>query len=138
MWVAPPYLFTWADRKSRSPQVNILLGVVNHDAFVACWDAKYAYWRMRPFQADSGVVTLFATPNHPSYPAAHGCNSASMATMLAYLFPDEANSIWDKANDNAWSRMWAGIHFRTDIDAGLALGRAVGELVVDHARHDGA
>jgi membrane-associated phospholipid phosphatase len=87
---------------------------------------------------DPGVTTLFPTPNHPSYPAAHGCNSASMATVLSYLFPDETDSVWTKANDNAWSRLRAGIHFRTDIEAGLALGRAVGDAVVEHARHDGA
>jgi hypothetical protein len=26
------------------------------------------------------------------------------------------------------SRLWAGIHFRSDIDAGLKLGRAVADL----------
>ena len=41
---------------------------------VACWDAKYAYWAIRPFQLDPDVKTLFPTPNHPSYPAAHGAS----------------------------------------------------------------
>jgi hypothetical protein len=34
------------------------------------------------------------------------------------------------------SRLWAGIHFRSDIDAGLTLGRSVGQLVVTRAKED--
>ena len=32
------------------------------------------------------------------------------------------------------SRMWAGIHFQSDVDAGLALGKGVGDLVVEHVK----
>ena len=59
------------------------------DAGIACWDSKYAYWAIRPFQLDPEVKPLFPTPNHPSYPAAHGCFSTygfasnNSATVLA-------------------------------------------------------
>jgi hypothetical protein len=33
---------------------------------------------------------------------------------------------------------WAGIHFRSDIDTGLALGRAVAKLVIERAEKDGS
>ena len=35
------------------------------------------------------------------------------------------------------SRLWAGIHFRSDIDTGLALGRAIANLVIERAKKDG-
>jgi hypothetical protein len=34
------------------------------------------------------------------------------------------------------SRLWAGVHFRSDLDAGLELGRSVGRLTVEKARKD--
>jgi membrane-associated phospholipid phosphatase len=68
-------------------RIYALVSVTQNDAILACWDAKYAYWAIRPFQVDPQFVTLFPTPNHPSYPAAHGCGSGSLAAIVAYLFP---------------------------------------------------
>ena len=115
-----------------------LMSVAHHDSMVACWDAKYTYWAIRPFQLDTEVKTLFPTPNHPSYPAAHGCGSGAIAAVMAYLFPREADSITAKADEMAWSRLWAGIHYRSDIEAGLALGRSVAQVVIERAKSDGA
>ena len=110
-----------------------------HDAMVACWDAKYFYWRIRPFQAHPGLGTLFPTPNHPSYPAAHGAGSGAAGAMGAYLFPRDAAFFTDNANQLAQSRLWAGIHYQSDIDVGLALGRTVAQTVIDQrANVDGS
>ena len=83
-----------------------------------------------------GVTPLFTTPNHPSYPAAHGCFSGAVSAVLAYLFPRDAVDLNAPGNEAGESRLWAGIHFRSDIDAGLALGRAVAKLVVERAEKD--
>jgi hypothetical protein len=128
-----------ADNPPRAARVNALLSVAMHDAMVACWDAKYFYWRIRPFQAHPGLGTLFPTPNHPSYPAAHGAGSGAAGAMAAYLFPRDAAFFTDNANQLAQSRLWAGIHYPSDIDAGLALGRTVAQTVIDQrANVDGS
>jgi membrane-associated phospholipid phosphatase len=114
------------------------MAVAEFDSIVACWDAKFTYWAMRPNQMDPAITTLFRTPNHPSYPAAHACDSAAIATTIGYLFPREAQFIWSKAEESGWSRLWAGIHFRSDIEAGLEIGRKVGELAIERARNDRA
>ena len=85
-----------------------------------------------------GVTRLFTTPNHPSYPAAHGCFSGSVSAVLAYLFPHDAADLNALGNEAGESRLWAGIHFRSDIDTGLALGRAVAKLVIERAEKDGS
>ena len=103
---------------------------------VACFDAKYTYWQIRPYQQGSSPV--FPTPNHPSYPGAHACSSSSSAAALAYLFPRDAVALNQRAEEAAESRIWAGIHYRSDTDAGLALGRAVARLVIDRAKNDGS
>ncbi len=119
-------------------RVYALMGVAHYDALVACYDAKYTYWAIRPFQLDKEVVTLFRTPNHPSYPAAHGCLSGAIAATLGYLFPDNAAAINARADEAGASRMWAGIHFHSDVVAGLKLGRQVAALVHERAQTDGA
>jgi len=85
-----------------------------------------------------GVTPLFPTPNHPSYPAAHGSLSGAISATLAYLFPHDAIALNALGQEAGESRLWAGIHFRSDIDAGLALGRAVAKLVIEQAKSDGS
>jgi len=122
----------------RAARVYALLSVARSEAFIACWDAKYAYWSIRPSHLDKAVTTLFPPPPYPSYPAGHGCSSGAGAQMLAYLFPDEAKFIQGKADEAGLSRMWAGIHYRSDNEAGLKLGRQVADWVIERARQDGA
>jgi membrane-associated phospholipid phosphatase len=84
------------------------------------------------------VKPLFPTPNHPSYPAAHGCLSTATAAILGYLFPRDAVTLAALAEEANESRIWAGIHYRSDTVAGAALGRAVANKVIDRARKDGS
>jgi hypothetical protein len=120
----------------RAAQAYALMAAAEFDSIVACWDAKFAYWAMRPNQLDPAITTLFRTPNHPSYPAAHACDSAAIATVIGYFFPLEAQLMWQKAEESGWSRLWAGIHFRSDIEAGLEIGRKVGQLAIEWAQKD--
>lgn len=122
----------------QAARIYALLSVAHYDALTACFDAKYTYWAMRPFMYDKNFVTLFPTPNHPSYPAAHGCASGAIAGVEEALFPAEAQSIHAKADEAGMSRLWAGIHFRSDIETGLKMGRSVAQAVMEHAAHDGA
>jgi hypothetical protein len=120
----------------RAARIYALTSISHYEASVACWDAKYTYWAARPFMLDSKVTTLFTTPNHPSYPAAHGCYSGAIAATLGALFPDDALFINTKADEAAMSRLTGGIHFRSDLDAGLKLGRTVSKAVLDRAAED--
>ena len=107
-----------------------LASIAVHDAVVACWDAKYAYWAMRPFQVDPELKPLFSAPNHPSYPAAHACISTAAGHTLAGLFPRDAEALRALAKQAGDARMWAGIHFRSDVEAGRAIGDAVAALAI--------
>jgi membrane-associated phospholipid phosphatase len=115
-----------------------LESIAVYDTGVACWDAKYAYWAIRPVQLDPTLKPLFPTPNHPSYPAAHACFSTGAATTLAHLFPRDAPSFKALADVAGESRIWAGIHFRSDVNAGQSLGSAVAQKVIERAKSDGA
>jgi hypothetical protein len=101
------------------------LNVALIDAAIACWDAKYTYWYIRPSQRDPELKTVFPPPNHPSYPAAHGCLSTAAAGVLAGLFPADRERLLAHGKEAAEARVWAGIHYRFDIDAGQEIGRRV-------------
>jgi membrane-associated phospholipid phosphatase len=127
-----------AGNQPRTARVYALESVARYDATIACWDAKYTSWLIRPSQLDPTLTTLFPNPNHPSYPSAHGCLSTSATTLLGHLFPREREALVTLANEIGESRIWAGIHYRSDVTAGTELGRAVGNRVVERARSDGA
>jgi hypothetical protein len=78
------------------------------------------------------------TPNHPSYPGAHGCLSTAEADILGYLFPRNAAALAALAEEARESCVWAGIHYRRDIVARATLGHAVAGKVIDRAKKDGA
>ena len=53
--------------------------------------------------------------------------------MLAGLFPREAKSILALGKEAAEARVWAGIHYRFDIDVGQDIGRKVAEKALARA-----
>jgi membrane-associated phospholipid phosphatase len=99
------------------------------DAVIACWDAKYAYWEARPAMLDPSITTVFATPNHPSYPSAHSCISGSYAGILAQFFPHEKEYYQSLAAQAGEARIMGGIHLRSDIRAGEDIARNVANTV---------
>jgi membrane-associated phospholipid phosphatase len=122
----------------RAARAYALMSVVAHDSLIAGWDAKYTYWAARPSMIDPSIVTLFPNPNHPSYPSAHALFDGTYAAVLSYLFPRDADYFAAQAREGGESRLWAGIHFRSDIEAGLEIGRAVGQKVIERAKNDGS
>lgn len=103
------------------------------DALVACHEAKYAYWVPRPSQADPAIRPLIGVPNHPSYPSNHSCLSTAAAQVLAHFFPAQAGRVTQEAQEAGLSRIYAGIHYRFDVEAGEEIGRGVARAAI--ARH---
>jgi hypothetical protein len=95
------------------------------DAFIACHDGKYTYWLARPTQVDPDIRLAIGLPNHPSYPGNHGCVSTAFGTVLDAAFPDQNGRYATMARQAAESRIYAGIHYRFDNDAGMDIGRKV-------------
>ncbi len=122
----------------RAARAYAIESITGYDSMVACWDGKYTYWAIRPFQLDATTKTLFTTPNHPSYPSAHACVSGGNAGALAYLFPQDAAFFQAQAAEAAESRLWSGIHLRSDITVGLALAQAVTQAVIQRVQEDGS
>jgi membrane-associated phospholipid phosphatase len=128
----------WEDNPPMAARAYALVNIAGNDAGVACWDAKYTYWAIRPFQLDPEFKPLFTTPNHPAYPSAHTCISSAFAGTLAYLFPGDSAEVLGLAEQASESRIWGGIHFRSDLVSGFSIGEGVAEAVIAHAMGDGS
>jgi hypothetical protein len=127
------------------------------DAGIACFDSKYHYLNWRPYTAirnadiDGNAATtadptwlpLLSTPNHPEYPAAHGCLTSAVTDVVANVLGtrnigitmwgswpgssalqvtrqfDTVKQVQDQVVD---ARVWGGLHFRSSVIAGEQLG----------------
>lgn len=122
----------------RAARVYAAVNVAYYDAFTACWDAKYTYWGTRPDQYDSTYKPLMQSPPFPGYPSGHAMMSGVVGELFPYFFPYDKDLFMKIAKDGAESRFHAGIHFRSDNDAGLVLGRKVAEKVIERLKIDAA
>jgi hypothetical protein len=129
------------------------------DSRIAEWDAKYYYLFWRPVTAlnadPDGVVRnsyaawkpTIVTPNHPDYPSGHsgtvvgievlkaifGDNyTLTIHTTTAGESPRTVTSLTQIEVDNGLSRIYGGIHFTFDNEAGQQLGTAVANYVLTH------
>jgi hypothetical protein len=97
--------------------------------------------------ADPAWDTFLNTPPIPDYPSTHSVLGAVAATVLAELLGADQvaftmtsgapfagiarsfTSFSQAAQENAESRVYAGIHFRTACRDGIALGQKIGQRV---------
>ncbi|HEY7159906.1 MAG TPA: phosphatase PAP2 family protein [Acidobacteriota bacterium] len=114
------------------------VNVAIYDATLVAWKAKDQYNRRRPSQMDPTLATLVASPGTPSYPCEHTVAAAAAATVLAYFFPEKADSILALAKQAAQSRIYAGVQYPSDVSEGWKLGEKVAGKVIEQAKRDGA
>jgi hypothetical protein len=136
------------------------------DADIGCYQAKYTYGFWRPvtaipagggssdLSADTAWQPLAATPPHPEYPAAHGCVTGAVSSLLAgyfgttavhivadsLAFPDGVRThvfedTRDLMDEVFWARIYAGFHYHHSLEDGRDLGRNVArEVLSNHFR----
>jgi len=132
--------------------------IVASDAMIACFDAKYAYVFWRPqfaipqgdaagnpaVRGDPTWTPLAATPNHPEYPAAHGCLTGAQAEIFAAFLGTQQidvdltstvagltqpsrhyRTVDDLKTEVVNARVWAGLHYRNSVIQGVDLAHKV-------------
>jgi len=123
--------------------VFALTSAAGMDAIIGCWEAKFSYYYIRPYQviAFNGIsypiTTPIGQPNHPSYPSGHSCVSAAAAEVIKSFFPEHAATLDAQVAEAGLSRIIGGIHYRFDITAGQNLGRSVAGVALAFDRERG-
>jgi hypothetical protein len=121
----------------KSARALSLLNIALCDAGISSWDAQFYYSYPRPSQADANIKTT-VLPNSPSYTSSHAAFSGAAATVLAYLFPQEAERFNAMAAEASLSRIYGGMHYRFDCEAGLQCGKNIGSFAVSLGKADGS
>ena len=126
-----------AASESRAARVLAVMNAAAVDAAIACFDAKYYYWTIRPSQVDTALKLAenVALPNFPSYPSGHACSAGALEGVLTLYFPAEAAEFKRMAEEQAMSRLYAGVHYRFDNEIGLDLGRIVAHYAVEREKN---
>jgi membrane-associated phospholipid phosphatase len=130
--IAAETLLTQQTDLLTSARILAFMNMAMMDASIAVWDAKYTYWYIRPYQADPQLKPILSRPPHPSYPSGHAGFSGAAAAFLGEVFPEQRATFAEQAKEASLSRVYGGIHFRFDCDAGLALGQQIGTIAAQH------
>ncbi|AVR44454.1 hypothetical protein C7S20_03800 [Christiangramia fulva] len=126
-------------------------GLAMFDAIIVAIGSKYEYSLIRPVTyiedvlGHVGWVGVYPAPQHPSYPAVAPSAAGSIVEILeqnfgtSYHFVDDIqediygtwtyDSFDDLLKDIGRSRTHSGINYQFSVDAGITLGRKVGEKV---------
>jgi hypothetical protein len=115
-----------------------LLNLAEMDAAIVCWDTKYHYFNPRPCQLDPTIKTLTGVPNFPSYISGHATFSGAASTVLGFLIPARAADYKVMAQEATMSRLYGGIHYRSDCAIGVTTGQNVANYAIQRAMADGA
>lgn len=123
------------------------------DGFIACWKTKFTENSIRPETVinkfiDPNWQPYLQTPPFPSYVSGHSVISAASAEIMTHYFGDNfaytdtsglefgiANrsfkSFREAALEASWSRLYGGIHFRSDLEVGNEMGKQIGSFIVE-------
>jgi membrane-associated phospholipid phosphatase len=112
--------------------VFALMHAAQFDAQLTCFETKYHYFVIRPSQAEPLITLVLPLPNYPAYPSGHACLMSSAARVIEHFFPAHATELTDLVTEAGLSRIYAGIHYRFDIDGAWVLGRAVADWAISH------
>jgi hypothetical protein len=139
-----------------------LLNIAQADGGIVTLDAKYTYNQWRPITAireadtdgradtvtDPDWTPLLPTPSAPDYISGHAVQGGASAVILTSFFGDNFSftttsselpgvsrsydSFFEAADENALSRLYGGVHFRSSDDQGLATGLEIGNYVAQN------
>ena len=113
-------LGAWFTRENL-PVTAAFLKDVDEDRHEVTEVAKNLFARARPWVVDPRVQPCVAKPTNDSYPSGHCASIFTRAGVLAEIFPEKREQIFAFAHRAAWGRVYAGVHFPSDLVGGWLL-----------------
>ncbi len=109
-----------ADGRTAAQLVEVAITVAARASDVA----KARHDRPRPFEVDPRIVPPVVLPTNSSFPSGHAAAAYAAAAALGRMHPHVRDDAFALARDVATSRVYAGVHFPSDVAAGARLGLA--------------
>ena len=122
LWLVVGVAGAGADRRRRVRWVRATACVGG--AYLLSSSIKMAIGRRRPTVED--LPHLMATPTGLSFPSSHSTSSFAAARAYGRLLP--SGPLYGAAAAMAFSRLYLGVHYPSDVAAGAALGAVIGTL----------
>lgn len=105
-----------------------------YDCIAAYTTCKYHYLVPRPQKMDPTIHYMIPVPKHPSYPSGHAAESTVASRVLSFFFPGDTKYWKIMAEQCRISRIWAGIHYPLDNEAGKVCGNKVAGTILSTSR----
>jgi len=107
------------------PKTNSLFRKVTYEEGAVVQAGKRGFKRPRPFVLEPRIVPIIKKPTNDSYPSGHAMWSRVVGLILADMLPEYADKIMVRADDFAFHRVVAGVHYPSDVEAGKHAGTAL-------------
>lgn len=133
LWIALAAVLAPLARRSLRFVVIFTAGTV-WVADLLSFGIKAAVSRPRPFQAIPSVVPLVEHTAGSSFPSGHAATSFAGAIVLAWLLPRLRAALIVLAALVAFSRVYVGVHYPSDVLAGAVIGATIGLLAITLVR----
>ena len=133
IWLAIEAVVAW--RRSKWSDFVALAVALLLATIAADWIVKPLVRRARPFDALPGVVVIGKRPNDSSFPSGHAANAFAGAVVLSSTRPRGRVAWWAIAAAIAYSRVYLGVHYPSDVAAGALIGAICGAAVVFMRAH---
>ncbi|SHG64516.1 PAP2 superfamily protein [Flavobacterium micromati] len=114
------------------------VSAAQYDALIATWHYKKLYNRAAPFAVDATLPVLVPKSTLPSYPSEDAVLAGVTVELLKLLFPTEIAYVQEKADEQKLYRILSGANVRSDVDAGIILGRKIAAKFIARAASDGS
>jgi len=112
--IGNPEAFTPA----KVPKLEALVRKVTYEEGAVIQAGKRSFDRPRPFLLEPRIVPIVDKPPNASYPSGHTMWARTMGLLLADMLPEYREKIMARADEYAFNRVVAGVHYPTDVESG--------------------
>jgi acid phosphatase (class A) len=112
------------------PKTQALFRKVTREEGAVVQAGKRSFSRPRPFVLDTRIQPVLKEPTNASYPSGHALWSRVIGLLLADMLPEYRAKIMARADDFAFHRVVAGVHYPSDVEAGKLAGTALAAFLL--------